>query len=124
VGQRRPRHPYPLPTDGAGDADSKRSWCRLTYTKTRHPPRPTRVRGVGHDNLTVMLLSARSPKLARAVRKAPQGGPTHVVLDGTLIPTDRAKARRPYFSGKRRVHGMNVQATVMKSRATAAQRPS
>ncbi|MBE1586694.1 hypothetical protein H4W80_004952 [Nonomuraea angiospora] len=31
------------------------------------------------------------------------------VLDGTLIRTDRIAADRPYFSGKHRVHGMNVQ---------------
>jgi hypothetical protein len=31
------------------------------------------------------------------------------VLDGTLIRTDRVRADRPYFSGKHRVHGMNVQ---------------
>jgi hypothetical protein len=33
----------------------------------------------------------------------------YLVLDGTLIRTDRVKADRPYFSGKHRVHGMNVQ---------------
>ncbi len=32
-----------------------------------------------------------------------------MVLDGTLIRIDRVKADRPYFSGKHRVHGMNVQ---------------
>jgi hypothetical protein len=31
------------------------------------------------------------------------------VLDGTLIRTDRLRADRPYFSGKRRCHGMNIQ---------------
>jgi hypothetical protein len=58
---------------------------------------------------TVMLLSARSPKLAQAIHKAARDGLTHVILDGTLIPTDRVKADRPHFSGKHRVHGMNVQ---------------
>jgi hypothetical protein len=58
---------------------------------------------------TVLLLSARSPKLAQALRKATKDGLTHVILDGTLIHTDRVKADRPYFSGKHRVHGMNVQ---------------
>jgi hypothetical protein len=58
---------------------------------------------------TVMLLSARSPKLRQALRKAAKDGLTHVILDGTLIHTDRVKADRPYFSGKHRVHGMNVQ---------------
>ncbi|GAA1837527.1 transposase family protein [Actinomadura chokoriensis] len=55
----------------------------------------------------VALLSARSPKLWAALRKAQADELTHLVLDGTLIHTDRAD--RPYFSGKHRVHGMNVQ---------------
>jgi hypothetical protein len=59
---------------------------------------------------TVMLLSARSPKLTAALRKANKDGLSHRVLDGTLIHTDRVKADRPYFSGEHRVHGMNVQA--------------
>lgn len=58
---------------------------------------------------TVMLLSARSPKLAQALRKAKKDGLTHLVLDGTLVHTDRVRADLPYFSGKHRVHGMNVQ---------------
>ena len=56
-----------------------------------------------------MLLSARSPKLRQAVRKAQRAGLHYLVLDGTLIRTDRIKADRPYFSGKHRVHGMNIQ---------------
>ncbi|MFI6458194.1 transposase family protein [Streptosporangium amethystogenes] len=58
---------------------------------------------------TVRLLSARSPKLRQAVRKAKKDGLHYLVLDGTLIRTDRVKADRPYFSGKHRAHGMNVQ---------------
>ncbi|MEV6986775.1 transposase family protein [Sphaerisporangium sp. NPDC051017] len=58
---------------------------------------------------TVALLSARSPKLGQALRKAKRDGLHYLVLDGTLIRTDRIAADRPYFSGKHRVHGMNVQ---------------
>ncbi|GAA4236963.1 hypothetical protein FHR32_006146 [Streptosporangium album] len=58
---------------------------------------------------TVALLSARSPKLGQALRKAKRDGLHYLVLDGTLIRIDRIKADRPYFSGKHRVHGMNVQ---------------
>ncbi|RVX44437.1 DDE superfamily endonuclease [Nonomuraea polychroma] len=58
---------------------------------------------------TVALLSARSSKLGQALRKAKRNGLHYLVLDGTLIRTDRIKADRPYFSGKHRVHGMNVQ---------------
>jgi DDE superfamily endonuclease/Helix-turn-helix of DDE superfamily endonuclease len=57
----------------------------------------------------VALLSERSPKLAQALRKAKKDGLTHLIMDGTLIHTDRVRADRPYFSGKHRVHGMNVQ---------------
>jgi DDE superfamily endonuclease len=31
------------------------------------------------------------------------------VLDGTLIPIDRLAADRPFYSGKHRKHGMNLQ---------------
>ncbi len=48
---------------------------------------------------TVTLLSARSPKLGQALRKAKRGGLHYLVLDGTLIPIDRIAADRPYFSG-------------------------
>ncbi|MER6505975.1 transposase family protein [Nonomuraea sp. NPDC001636] len=58
---------------------------------------------------TVMLLSARSPKIGQALRKARRDGVHYLVLDGTLIRTDRVAADRPYFSGKHRVHGMNIQ---------------
>jgi hypothetical protein len=58
---------------------------------------------------TVMLLSARSPKLGQALRGAKRDGLHYLVLDGTLIHIDRIAADRPYFSGKHRVHGMNIQ---------------
>jgi hypothetical protein len=32
-----------------------------------------------------------------------------VVLDGTLIPVDRLAADRPFYSGKHKKHGMNLQ---------------
>lgn len=57
----------------------------------------------------VGLLSARSPKLAAALRKAKEEGLHLLVLDGTLIVCDRVRADRPYYSAKHRRHGMNVQ---------------
>jgi hypothetical protein len=33
----------------------------------------------------------------------------YVILDGTLIPIDRVAAHRPYYSGKHKRHGVNVQ---------------
>jgi hypothetical protein len=33
----------------------------------------------------------------------------YAILDGTLIPIDRVHQQKPYYSGKHRLHGMNVQ---------------
>jgi hypothetical protein len=60
-------------------------------------------------NETVELLAARAPKLRRAVRDAVRAGYAYVVLDGTLIPIDRVAADRPFYSGKHKKHGMNLQ---------------
>lgn len=43
------------------------------------------------------------------MQAAKRDGLAYLVLDGTLIVTDRVRADRPYFSGKHRVHGLNVQ---------------
>src|ERR1035438_5301929 len=58
---------------------------------------------------TVTLLAARSPKLPRALAQAKAAGHAYVVIDGTLIPIDRVAADRPFYSGKHRRHGMNLQ---------------
>ena len=58
---------------------------------------------------TTALLAARAPKLRRAVREAKKAGWAYVVLDGTLIPIDRVAADRPFYSGKHKKHGMNLQ---------------
>ena len=63
-------------------------------------------------NETVALLAARAPKLRRAVRDAKKAGHAYVVVDGTLIPVDRVAADRPFYSGKHRRHGMNLQVIV------------
>src|SRR3954451_9991583 len=60
-------------------------------------------------NETVALLAARAPKLRKAVREAKKAGHAYVVLDGTLIPIDRVAADRPFYSGKHKKHGMNLQ---------------
>jgi len=57
----------------------------------------------------VELLAARAPKLRRAVRDAKRAGYAYVILDGTLIPIDRVARDRPFYSGKHKKHGMNVQ---------------
>ncbi|MGW7262349.1 transposase family protein [Streptomyces sp. NPDC054842] len=55
----------------------------------------------------VPLLAAVAPTLEQAmatVRKK-----AYVILDGTVLPIDRTAADRPYYSGKKKHHGMNVQ---------------
>jgi hypothetical protein len=58
---------------------------------------------------TIMLLAARAPKLRGALVAAKKAGHAFVVIDGTLIPIDRVAADRPFYSGKHRRHGMNLQ---------------
>jgi hypothetical protein len=58
---------------------------------------------------TVALLAARAPKLHQALAKAKDAGHAYLVIDGTLIPIDRVAADRPFYSGKHRRHGMNLQ---------------
>ncbi|MDN3272568.1 IS5 family transposase [Streptomyces sp. MA15] len=55
----------------------------------------------------VELLAALAPTLAEAARTA--STKAFVLLDGTLLPTDRISADRPFYSGKHKKHGMNVQ---------------
>ena len=55
------------------------------------------------------LLAARAPKLRQALTSAKNAGHAYVVIDGTLIPIDRVAADRPFYSGKHRRHGMNLQ---------------
>ena len=58
---------------------------------------------------TVALLAARSPKLRQALRDASKAGHAYLVINGTLISIDRVAADRPFYSGKHRKHGMNLQ---------------
>src|SRR5215469_5770817 len=58
---------------------------------------------------TTDLLAARAPKLRKAVRDAKRAGHAYVIIDGTLIPADRVAADRPFYSGKHKKHGMNLQ---------------
>jgi hypothetical protein len=47
--------------------------------------------------------------LSQALRDATRAGHAYLVIDGTLIPIDRVAADRPFYSGKHRKHGMNLQ---------------
>jgi DDE superfamily endonuclease/Helix-turn-helix of DDE superfamily endonuclease len=57
------------------------------------------------------LLAAMAPTLAQAVAVA--SGKAFVILDGTLLRIDRVGMAgghdRPYYSGKHKCHGLNVQ---------------
>ncbi|WP_327286782.1 IS5 family transposase [Streptomyces sp. NBC_01198] len=55
----------------------------------------------------VDLLAALAPTLEQAVRQA--SAKAFVLLDGTVLPIDRIAADRPFYSGKHKKHGMNVQ---------------
>ncbi|WP_306320353.1 MULTISPECIES: IS5 family transposase [unclassified Streptomyces] len=55
----------------------------------------------------VELLADLAPTLTEAVRVA--STKAFVLLDGTLLPIDRTAADRPFYSGKHKKHGMNVQ---------------
>jgi DDE superfamily endonuclease/Helix-turn-helix of DDE superfamily endonuclease len=60
-------------------------------------------------NETVELLAARAPKLRKAVGDAKKAGYAYVVVDGTLIPIDPVAKDKPFYSGKHKRHGMNLQ---------------
>ncbi|MGV9351453.1 transposase family protein [Streptomyces spiralis] len=56
---------------------------------------------------TVAILAEHAPSLHEVLRELPPEG--FVILDGTLIATDRITADESYYSMKHRRHGMNVQ---------------
>ncbi|MGA5703104.1 transposase family protein [Peterkaempfera bronchialis] len=55
----------------------------------------------------VEVLAELAPTLEEAVAVA--ATKAFVILDGTLLPIDRVAADRPFYSGKHKRHGMNVQ---------------
>ncbi|MEU6988566.1 transposase family protein [Streptomyces sp. NPDC046324] len=55
----------------------------------------------------VTVLAALAPTLDEAMKTVRTKA--FVILDGTLLPIDRIAADTPYYSGKHKRHGMNVQ---------------
>jgi len=53
------------------------------------------------------LLAAQAPTLAQVL--AGCGHLWYLILDGTLIRINRVAEDRPYYSGKHKRHGVNVQ---------------
>ncbi|WP_031168029.1 IS5/IS1182 family transposase [Streptosporangium roseum] len=56
---------------------------------------------------SVDLLAALADDVHAAARRAARLA--YAIVDGTLIPIDRLADERPYYSGKHKRHGMNVQ---------------
>ncbi len=61
----------------------------------------------------IVLLAAVAEDLATAMRRIRRLA--YAILDGTLIPIDRLADQKPYYSGKHKRHGLDVQ--VMADRA-------
>jgi DDE superfamily endonuclease len=63
----------------------------------------------------IAVLAARKPGLHGALLAAKAAGHSHVIVDGTLIHTDRTRAPGPtpgvdlWWSGKHKAHGGNIQ---------------
>ncbi len=55
------------------------------------------------------LLAALAPTLTLTQAMKTIRTKAFVILDGTLLPIDRIAADTPYYSGKHKRHGMNVQ---------------
>ncbi|WP_330352024.1 transposase family protein [Streptomyces chartreusis] len=55
----------------------------------------------------IEVLASLAPSLAEAMPTIREKA--FVILDGTLLPIDRIAADTPYYSGKHKRHGMNVQ---------------
>ncbi len=55
----------------------------------------------------VEVLATLAPTLREAMTTA--RAKAFVILDGTLLPIDRIAADTPYYSGKHKRHGMNIQ---------------
>jgi hypothetical protein len=43
------------------------------------------------------------------LQRRSRAGHAYVILDGTLIPVGRVARGRPFYSGKHKKHGMNLQ---------------
>jgi hypothetical protein len=55
----------------------------------------------------VDLLAAHAVDLAQAIRRV--AALAYAIIDGTLVPIDRVADQKPYYSGKHKRHGVNVQ---------------
>jgi hypothetical protein len=59
---------------------------------------------------TTTLLAAQAPTLTSALWQLAWSHNNYAILDGTVIRIDRIAANKPYYSGKHKHHGINLQA--------------
>lgn len=74
----------------------------------------------------VELLSARAPRLDRALKKIARKGGVVVLLDGTLVRTRRrtGNENRPNYSGKHKAHGLLFLALTRRATWSGSRRRS
>jgi hypothetical protein len=108
-----------LPPPGTGHAMAPASRRTAGIAHARAPamrphlrPARSRVRlgtttAYRYINEAVEVLTALTPTLAEAMKAA--SAKAFVILHGTLLLIDRIAADRPFYSGKHKKHGMNVQ---------------
>lgn len=81
----------------------------------------SRATGYRYRDEVVTVLSAQAPDLHEALQQVAEQGWSHVVLDGTVIRTDRCaettvstkgETINAWYSGKHRTPGGNVQAVI------------
>jgi hypothetical protein len=81
----------------------------------------SRATGYRYRDEVVTVLSAQAPDLHEALERVAEQGWSHVVLDGTVIRTDRCaetttsvreETINAWYSGKHRAPGGNVQAVI------------
>ncbi len=81
--------------------------CRDTYAQLATGFRIGIATVYHYVHEAVKVLAALAPTPAEAMVTA--GTKAYMIVDGTVLPIDRIAADRPYYSGKKRHHGMNVQ---------------
>lgn len=108
------RHRHELGTRWRRLSPGRQALLTLAHLRNGHPyVQLTAGFGIGTTTAyryvteAVELLAALAPALDEAARTA--STKAFVLLDGTLLPIDRIAADRPFYSGKHKKHGMNVQ---------------
>jgi hypothetical protein len=89
-------------------------WCSRTCARARRSPSWRQGWDRHRDRVAVRQRDRGPagrplPEAAPALADAKETGHAYVVIDGILIAVDRVAADRPFYSGKHRCHGMNLQ---------------